>query len=69
MDADGIKAYIDAHREDMIEDLRPLIAIPSVTEDRENVKKALRYVLRLAGQMGFHAESVLDQRGRRNFLR
>lgn len=62
MDADGIKAYIDAHREDMIEDLRPLIAIPSVTEDRENVKKALRYVLRLAGQMGFHAESVLDQR-------
>lgn len=62
VDTDKIKRYIESHRDDMVRDLAGFIAIPSVSEDRAEVSRALDYVLQLAKRMGFEAESVLDHR-------
>lgn len=60
MHAEEIKKYIEDHEGDIIADLKGLVNIPSVSSDKENVGKALDYVLRLAENMGFEAKSVLD---------
>ncbi len=61
MDIFAIKKYIEQNERAMVEDLRNFIAIPSITEDRSAVRKALRYVLELAQRMGFEAKSVLNE--------
>ena len=55
-----MKEYIDKHQEDMIRDLAELVAIPSESDDHEEVRKALRAVIDLASGYGFKAYSVLD---------
>ncbi|MBQ7702972.1 MAG: Sapep family Mn(2+)-dependent dipeptidase [Firmicutes bacterium] len=55
-----IEKYLDEHFEEMLEDLSSFVAIPSVSEDHDNVVKALRFALELAGKYGLKAESFLD---------
>lgn len=45
----------------MVNDLGKLIAIPSISSDKTNVKKALREVLSIARRMGFKAKSELNE--------
>lgn len=45
-----------------LKDLEGLIGIPSISSDLIEVKKALAYVLNLADEMGFKAQSVLEGR-------
>ncbi|MDD2484144.1 MAG: Sapep family Mn(2+)-dependent dipeptidase [Eubacteriales bacterium] len=51
---------IDGYKEEMIESLSALIKIPSITDQRSEVKKALDYVLENAKREGFHATSLLE---------
>lgn len=55
-----LEKYLDEHKEDMLNDLKDFVAIPSVSSDREQVVNALNYILDLAGKYGFEAKSVLD---------
>ncbi len=55
---DFLNTYLDRHSYDMREDLENFVAIPSVSDDHENVVKALRYALDLAESYGFEARSV-----------
>jgi len=50
---------IEGYKEEMIEALKGLIAIPSVTERREEVKKALEHVLELGKREDFQTTSLL----------
>ncbi len=59
MEADLIK-HIESVREGMIRDLRGFVKIPSVSEDKERVKTALGYYLSRAREMGFQAQSLLE---------
>lgn len=47
-------------REKMLEDLKGLIQIPSVSSEKETVEKALDYFLDTARGLGLHAEKLLD---------
>ena len=58
MNTETLKTYIEERREAMISDLRGLVEIPSVTENREQVKRALSYVLDLGREMGFTVETA-----------
>lgn len=51
---------IDSYMGDMLEDLRGLIGIPSVSGDIPKVREALHYSLALGRRMGFDSRSVLD---------
>ena len=53
----NMKEYIDKPQEDMIRDLSDLVAIPSESDDHEEVRKALRAVIDLASGYGFEAET------------
>ena len=55
----GWNAWLNARRGEMIEDLSELVAIPSVSEDRQNTEKALQYALALGEKIGFRTQSVL----------
>ena len=47
-------------RDKMLEDMRKVVQIPSVSSDKENVEKALDCFLELAAGMGFHTEKLVD---------
>ena len=53
------------HAEDeMVSELGKLIAIPSVSSDLKNVKKALRQVLSLGKKLGFNIQTLLTSQAR-----
>ncbi|MDD6042330.1 MAG: Sapep family Mn(2+)-dependent dipeptidase [Eubacteriaceae bacterium] len=52
--------YLDSHKEQMISDLGDFVAIPSVSEDLPNVRKALEYILDLGEKMGLKSISCVD---------
>ena len=56
-----LEKFLIRNEQKMHEDLQDFVAIPSVSEDREKVKEALRFILDLAGGYGFKAESFLDE--------
>ncbi|MBO5994233.1 MAG: Sapep family Mn(2+)-dependent dipeptidase [Firmicutes bacterium] len=53
--------FLTKHEQKMHEDLQDFVAIPSVSEDKEKVREALRYILDLARSYGLKAESFLDE--------
>ncbi|MBR6473546.1 MAG: Sapep family Mn(2+)-dependent dipeptidase [Firmicutes bacterium] len=55
-----LEDFLERHEHLMHEDLQELVAIPSVSDDIENVKKALEATLDLARKYGFEARSVLN---------
>lgn len=57
-----LEKYLDENREEIIEKLSELVAIPSVSENEAEVKKALQYVLSLGGELGFESHNLLDGR-------
>ncbi|MEY8367878.1 Sapep family Mn(2+)-dependent dipeptidase [Anaerovoracaceae bacterium 42-11] len=61
MEISEVKSYMEKQCESMIKDLAEFVSIPSVAENRQDVKRALRYILNLARTMGFDAKSVLDE--------
>ncbi len=61
MEISAVKSYIAGQREFMIRDLAGFVRILSITENRNEVRQALRYILNLARDMGFSAKSVLDE--------
>ncbi|MBR3755967.1 MAG: M20/M25/M40 family metallo-hydrolase [Firmicutes bacterium] len=54
------ETFFTREREHMIEDLGKLVAIPSVSEDIEKTKQALRCLIDIAKGMGLDARTVLD---------
>lgn len=54
-------SYIDENQETMLKNLGEFISIASVSNDKENLDKALDYILVLARSMGFKSEAVLEQ--------
>ena len=51
---------IETIKEQMIADLAELVAIPSITDDRETVGKALDWILQKAESLGLTARAVCD---------
>ncbi len=54
--------YLDENKKEIIGKLSELVAIPSVSENEAEVKKALQYVLNLGRELGFESDSLLDGR-------
>ena len=52
--------YIDQHQSEMLDALEKFIAIPSISHQRSEVKKALNYALSLGNNLGFTTESLFD---------
>ncbi len=55
-----LKSSMRAEMPSVLADLKGLIAIPSVSADKTEVKKALDYVLKTGESMGFEAKSCCD---------
>ena len=56
----SIEEYIESKKDFMIRTCSELVAIPSITEDREQVSLALDYVLDLGLRMGLHTKALLN---------
>ena len=55
-----MKSWLEENRGRMLDDLCRFVEIPSVSADRENVGRALKFILELGTSMGFRAEALLD---------
>ena len=55
-----LEKYLLKYEQKMHEDLQDFVAIPSVSDDPVNVKKALGFIIDLAKSYGFEARTVLD---------
>lgn len=53
-------SLIDSYTDDMLKDLSSLIEIPSVTDDRPEVLKALNYTLDCGKRLGFDSKAYLE---------
>lgn len=60
MNKEQIIQYIDSILPDMLKDLADFIAIPSTSDDKQQVVKGLNYALNLGRKLGFNAYSYLD---------
>ena len=58
---DRIIKYIDTNQDNILSDLKDLVAVPSESDDHEKVKEALRLALKIAEDNGLKAYSVLDE--------
>ena len=56
----SIERFIEDNRDLMVSRCKELVAIPSMTEDREQVSLALDYVLDLGLRMGLKTKSLLN---------
>ena len=56
----SIERFIEDNRDLMVDRCKELVAIPSITEDREQVALALDYVLDLGLRMGLKTKSMLN---------
>lgn len=56
----SITEYIDSQKDMIIKDLQEVVKIKSISEDIEEVKKALHFILDLARKMGFKSKAVLN---------
>lgn len=52
--------YIENNKDEMLKDLADFVAIPSVSSDKEKVKEALEFALKLGADMGFRVENCLN---------
>ncbi|NLY70720.1 MAG: M20 family metallopeptidase, partial [Clostridiales bacterium] len=52
--------YLDEHKDEIIQKVMDFVRIPSISDDAEEVARALQYALDLAKELGFEAKSVLD---------
>lgn len=52
--------YIEKYKDKLISDLIGCLSIASVSDDKENVGRALDYVLNIASEMGMRTEKLLD---------
>ena len=62
MQTEELKTYIKVHQEAMISDLAAFVEIPSISEDKSQVRRALDYILNLAAEMGFETHKAADGR-------
>ena len=60
MTNEEIMDYIEQKKEDILRDLKGFIAIPSVSDNKEEVEKALIYAMELGEKLGFKSEMVCD---------
>lgn len=60
MEINKIHNFLEENKKNIIDDTRDLISIPSVSEDIDKVKEALRLAIDKASNMGFKAYTVLD---------
>ena len=60
MDTRKLFDWIEANRDEMIRETCGLVSIPSVSENAEQVGKALDYVIALAERLGFRGRKVLS---------
>lgn len=58
----SLNRFIDTDRQNILDDLSGLIAIPSTSSDLPKVREALDFVLDVGRRMGFRAESLMDGR-------
>lgn len=52
--------YIENNKDEMLKDLADFVAIPSISSDKEKVRKALEFALKLGADMGFRVENCLN---------
>jgi succinyl-diaminopimelate desuccinylase len=52
--------YLDEHKQEIVQKVMDFVRIPSISNDAEEVGRALKYALNLAKDMGFEAKAVLD---------
>ena len=52
--------YIEEHKDEMLAKLADLVAVPSISDDKEKVGEALELALKMAEEMGFRTENCLD---------
>lgn len=57
---DFLNTYIENNKENILKDLSDLIAIPSVSADKDKVAEALEFTLKLGEKMGFRSINCLD---------
>lgn len=57
---DALNHFIDMDRQNILDDLSAIVAVPSVSSDLSKVSEALDKVLELGRRMGFSAERLLD---------
>lgn len=60
MEINKIHNFLEENKKNIINDTRDLISIPSVSEDIDKVKEALRLAIDKASNMGFQAYTVLN---------
>ncbi|GAA0123516.1 MAG: Sapep family Mn(2+)-dependent dipeptidase [Clostridium argentinense] len=60
MEINEIRNFLEENKKNIINDTRDLVAIPSVSEDINKVKEALRLAIEKASNMGFKAYTVLN---------
>ena len=53
MEINEIRNFLEENKKNIINDTRDLVAIPSVSEDINKVKEALRLAIEKASNMGF----------------
>lgn len=55
-----LEKYLEEKRDEILKVLADFIAIPSVSDDAQNVRAALRFALDIGTKLGFDSKSVLD---------
>lgn len=55
-----LEKYLEERRDEILKVLADFIAIPSVSDDAQNVRAALRFALDIGKKLGFDSKSVLD---------
>lgn len=56
-----LTSIVESYEKDIIKDVMDSVKIPSVTDDREEVKKALRHAMDCGKKLGFESETFLDE--------
>lgn len=60
MTSEEIMNYIDEKKKDILNDLNGFIAIPSISDNEEEVKNALIYAVELGKKLGFRTKTVCN---------
>ena len=60
MTNEELTQYIIDNRQNIIDDLSGFIAIPSVSDNKKEVDRALDYAMELGERLGFRSKTVCD---------
>lgn len=61
-ETERLRAWLQAHHGELLQDMKDFISIPGVSSDWPAVSRSLEWILNRAREMGFEARGVLDGR-------